>query len=135
MQQTELVEILDRVHGVRVLVLGDVMLDRFIYGSVARVSPEAPIPVLEVSRSVDSAGGAANVARNVASIGAGVILVGVVGNDVFAADLRSQIASSPNIDPQLIVDVSRPTTVKIRYVADGQQMLRADHEKRGSLSE
>jgi len=62
MRQKELIDILDRVHTVRVLVLGDVMLDRFVYGSVARVSPEAPIPVLEVSRSVDSAGGAANVA-------------------------------------------------------------------------
>jgi D-beta-D-heptose 7-phosphate kinase / D-beta-D-heptose 1-phosphate adenosyltransferase len=135
MQQNELIEILDRVHGVRVLVLGDVMLDRFVYGSVARVSPEAPIPVLEVSRSVDSAGGAANVARNVASIGANVTLVGVVGNDVWAADLREQIATSAAIDAQLIVDFERPTTVKTRYVADGQQMLRADREMRASLGE
>jgi D-beta-D-heptose 7-phosphate kinase/D-beta-D-heptose 1-phosphate adenosyltransferase len=135
MQQNELIEILDRVHGVRVLVLGDVMLDRFVYGSVARVSPEAPIPVLEVSRSVDSAGGAANVARNVASIGANVTLVGVVGNDVWAADLREQIATSAAIDAQLIVDFERPTTVKTRYVADGQQMLRADREMRTSLGE
>jgi D-beta-D-heptose 7-phosphate kinase / D-beta-D-heptose 1-phosphate adenosyltransferase len=135
MQQNELVEILDRVHNVRVLVLGDVMLDRFIYGSVARVSPEAPIPVLEVSRSVDSAGGAANVARNVASIGGNVTLVGVAGNDVWAADLRAQIATSANIDAQLIVDFDRPTTVKTRYVADGQQMLRADREMRSALSD
>ena len=135
MQQNELVEILDRVHDVRVLVLGDVMLDRFIYGSVARVSPEAPIPVLEVSRSVDSAGGAANVARNAASIGGNVTLVGVAGNDVWAADLRAQIATSANIDAQLIVDFDRPTTVKTRYVADGQQMLRADREMRSALSD
>jgi D-beta-D-heptose 7-phosphate kinase / D-beta-D-heptose 1-phosphate adenosyltransferase len=134
MLQRELIELLDRVHAVRVLVLGDLMLDRFIYGSVARVSPEAPIPVLEVSRSVDSAGGAANVARNVAAIGAGVTLIGVTGNDVWAADLREQIATSPNIDAQLIVDFDRPTTVKTRYVADGQQMLRADREMRASLS-
>jgi D-beta-D-heptose 7-phosphate kinase / D-beta-D-heptose 1-phosphate adenosyltransferase len=135
MQQNELVEILDRVHAVRVLVLGDVMLDRFVYGTVGRVSPEAPIPVLEVSRSVDSAGGAANVARNVASIGANVTLVGVVGNDVWAADLRAQIATSANIDAQLIVDFDRPTTVKTRYVANGQQMLRADREMRSVLSD
>jgi D-beta-D-heptose 7-phosphate kinase/D-beta-D-heptose 1-phosphate adenosyltransferase len=134
MQQNELIEILDKVHAVRVLVLGDVMLDRFVYGSVARVSPEAPIPVLEVTRSVDSAGGAANVARNVAAIGASVTLVGVTGNDVWAADLREQIASSPTVDAQLIVDFERPTTVKTRYVADGQQMLRADRELRSSLS-
>jgi D-beta-D-heptose 7-phosphate kinase / D-beta-D-heptose 1-phosphate adenosyltransferase len=135
MRQKELIEILDRVHAVRVLVLGDVMLDRFIYGSVARVSPEAPIPVLEVSRSVDSAGGAANVARNVAAIGANATLIGVIGNDAWAADLINQIASSPNVDAQLIVDADRPTTMKTRYVADGQQMLRADREFRTSLSD
>jgi D-beta-D-heptose 7-phosphate kinase / D-beta-D-heptose 1-phosphate adenosyltransferase len=134
MRQNELIEILDRVHAVRVLVLGDVMLDRFIYGSVARVSPEAPIPVLEVVRSVDSAGGAANVARNVSAIGASVILVGVTGNDPWASDLREQIATSATIDAQLVVDFERPTTVKTRYVADGQQMLRADRELRTPLS-
>jgi D-beta-D-heptose 7-phosphate kinase/D-beta-D-heptose 1-phosphate adenosyltransferase len=135
MQQNELVEILDRVHAVRVLVLGDVMLDRFVYGTVGRVSPEAPIPVLEVDRAVDSAGGAANVARNVGSIGAHSTLVGVVGDDAWGADLRTQIAASPNIDAQLIVDLSRPTTVKTRFVANGQQMLRADREMRSVFSD
>ena len=133
MRQKELIEILDKVHAVRVLVLGDVMLDRFIYGSVARVSPEAPIPVLDVARCVDSAGGAANVARNVAAIGGSVILIGVTGNDAWAADLKAQLVSSPSIDAQLIVDSGRPTTVKTRYVADGQQMLRADAEFRGAI--
>jgi len=135
MQLNELIGILDRVHAVRVLVLGDVMLDRFVYGSVARVSPEAPIPVLEVSRSLDSAGGAANVARNVASIGGHVTLIGVVGKDTWASDLQSELAASPTIDARLIVDAARPTTVKTRYVADGQQMLRADRELREPLSD
>jgi D-beta-D-heptose 7-phosphate kinase/D-beta-D-heptose 1-phosphate adenosyltransferase len=135
MRQNELIEILDRVHTVRVLVLGDVMLDRFVYGSVARVSPEAPIPVLEVARAVDSPGGAANVARNVAAIGASATLVGVIGDDPWAVDLKKQIASSPAIDAQLIVDFDRPTTLKTRFVADGQQMLRADREFRTPLSE
>jgi D-beta-D-heptose 7-phosphate kinase / D-beta-D-heptose 1-phosphate adenosyltransferase len=134
MRQNELIKLLDRVRGVRVLVLGDVMLDRFVYGSVTRVSPEAPIPVLEVLRSLDSGGGAANVARNVAAIGATVTLIGVTGNDPWAADLREQLATSPGIDAQLIVDFDRPTTVKTRYVADGQQILRADRELRASLS-
>jgi D-beta-D-heptose 7-phosphate kinase / D-beta-D-heptose 1-phosphate adenosyltransferase len=135
MRQKELIEILDRVHAVRVLVLGDVMLDRFVYGSVARVSPEAPIPILEVASALDSAGGAANVARNIASIGAMVTLIGVMGDDPWGADLKKQIASSPNIDPQLIVDTQRPTTLKTRFVADGQQMMRADRELRSALSE
>jgi D-beta-D-heptose 7-phosphate kinase/D-beta-D-heptose 1-phosphate adenosyltransferase len=135
MRQNELIEILDRVHAVRVLVLGDVMLDRFVYGSVARVSPEAPIAVLEVARTVDSAGGAANVARNVAAIGASATLIGVTGDDPWAADLKKEIAYSPTIDAHLIVDFERPTTVKTRYVADGQQMLRADREFRTPLSD
>jgi D-beta-D-heptose 7-phosphate kinase/D-beta-D-heptose 1-phosphate adenosyltransferase len=135
MQQKELIEILDRVHAVRVLVLGDVMLDRFVYGSVARISPEAPIPVLDVSRSMDSAGGAANVARNVAGLGASVTLIGVTGNDPWAADLRTELATSTTIDARLVVDQARPTTVKTRYVADGQQVMRADREVRAALSE
>ncbi len=134
MTDTSLLDVLASFARARVVVVGDVMLDRFVYGSVARVSPEAPIPVLEVTRSVDSAGGAANVARNVAAIGAGVTLVGVTGNDMWAADLRAQIATSPAIDARLIVDFERPTTVKTRYVADGQQMLRADRELRTALS-
>lgn len=135
MQQNELIAILDRAHAARILVLGDVMLDQFIYGSVARVSPEAPIPVLDVSHSRYSAGGAANVARNVASIGAQATLIGVAGADQWAEDLKAQIQSSPGIDAHLVIDSERPTTVKTRYVADGQQVLRADRELRDSLSE
>lgn len=111
------------------------MLDRFVYGSVARISPEAPIPVLEVSRSVDSLGGAANVARNVAGIGAGVTLIGVTGDDAWGSDLNAQIAACPTIEARLVVDGSRPTTMKTRYIADGQQVLRADREVRSALRE
>jgi D-beta-D-heptose 7-phosphate kinase / D-beta-D-heptose 1-phosphate adenosyltransferase len=135
MQQNELIAILDRAHAARILVLGDVMLDQFIYGSVARVSPEAPIPILDVSHTTHSAGGAANVARNVASIGAQATLIGVAGADQWAEDLKAQIQSSPGIDARLVIDSNRPTTVKTRYVADGQQVLRADRELRDSLSE
>ena len=135
MRQKELIDILEKGHAARVLVLGDVMLDRFVYGSVARVSPEAPIAVLEVSHSVDSAGGAANVARNIAAIGGSATLIGVTGNDDYAEDLKAQLALSPTIDTQFVVDSARPTTIKTRYVADGQQMLRADRESRAVLSE
>ena len=116
------------------LVLGDVMLDRFVYGSVERISPEAPIPVMSVERFTDMPGGAANVARNLAALGGGAILLGVVGDDVRAADLTTQLALSPTIEPHLITDASRPTTVKTRYIADGQQVMRADHESRQPLS-
>jgi len=86
-----------------------------------------------VTHSLDSAGGAANVARNVAGIGAKATLIGLIGDDEWASDLHVQIARSPLIDAQLIVDTARPTTVKTRYVADGQQVLRADREVRTSV--
>ncbi len=133
MQFEELFRILNGFHAARVLVLGDVMLDRFVYGSVERISPEAPIPVVNVERYLNMPGGAANVARNVAAMGARVILLGVVGEDMGAQDLRAQLASSPTIDARLIADSSRPTSVKTRYVADGQQVMRADQESRAAL--
>jgi D-beta-D-heptose 7-phosphate kinase/D-beta-D-heptose 1-phosphate adenosyltransferase len=134
MHYASLVELLSRFHSTRVLVLGDVMLDRFIYGTVERISPEAPVPVINVHRSADMPGGAANVARNIADLGAKAILLGVVGEDAFAEDLNRQLAASPTIRSRLIPDPSRPTSVKTRYVADGQQVLRADRETSSPLS-
>jgi D-beta-D-heptose 7-phosphate kinase / D-beta-D-heptose 1-phosphate adenosyltransferase len=134
MQFATLSGLLNGFHGARVLVLGDVMLDRFVYGSVERISPEAPIPVVNVERVVDMPGGAANVARNIAAMGAGAILLGVVGDDEWAAQLRLQLASLPTIDAHLVTDASRPTSVKTRYLADGQQVMRADRESRVALA-
>jgi D-beta-D-heptose 7-phosphate kinase/D-beta-D-heptose 1-phosphate adenosyltransferase len=135
MQRDTLLGLLNRFDAARVLVLGDVMLDRFVYGSVERISPEAPIPVMAVERFVDMPGGAANVARNLAAMGARTLLLGVTGSDVWAEDLRVQLASSATIEPHLVADPSRPTTVKTRYVADGQQVMRADRESRAPLAE
>ena len=115
------------VHG-RAAILGDVMLDRFIYGKVERISPEAPIPVLNIERETDMPGGAANVARNLSSLGARAVLVGIVGHDPWGAGLSSQLARLAGIGIHLVEDRSRPTTVKTRFVADGQQVLRADRE-------
>jgi D-beta-D-heptose 7-phosphate kinase / D-beta-D-heptose 1-phosphate adenosyltransferase len=134
MQYDTLVELLDEFHGAKVLVLGDVMLDRFVYGSVERISPEAPIPVMSVERSVDMCGGAANVVRNIASLGAQATLIGVVGQDMAAEDLRKQLHSLPTVKALLVADPSRPTTLKTRYVADRQQIIRADIESRAALS-
>jgi D-beta-D-heptose 7-phosphate kinase/D-beta-D-heptose 1-phosphate adenosyltransferase len=133
MKFESLIRLLNGFHAARVLVLGDVMLDRFVYGSVERISPEAPIPVVNVERVLDMPGGAANVARNIAAMGAHAIILGVVGDDAWAGDLRVQLASSATIDAHLIVDSSRPTSVKTRYVADGQQVMRADRESRNPL--
>ena len=133
MNALDLWDLLDSFHRTRVLVVGDVMVDRFIYGSVERISPEAPVPVMTISRTAAMPGGAANVARNVASLGAQVTLLGIVGRDAAAEELRAQIAALPTIRPELIVDASRPTTLKTRHVADRQQILRTDVENRAAL--
>jgi D-beta-D-heptose 7-phosphate kinase/D-beta-D-heptose 1-phosphate adenosyltransferase len=134
MSETGLLDLLDAFHRARVLVLGDVMLDRFIYGSVERISPEAPVPVMTVERTAAMPGGAANVARNVATLGGQALLIGVVGADGTAEELRSQLAALPTIRAELIADASRPTTVKTRHIADQQQILRADVETQAPLS-
>jgi D-beta-D-heptose 7-phosphate kinase / D-beta-D-heptose 1-phosphate adenosyltransferase len=128
MQFDSSLDLLKGFHGARVLVVGDLMLDRFVYGVVERISPEAPIPVVRVEHTVDMPGGAANVARNLADLGGRVILVGVVGVDEVAEDLRERLAAMPTIEARLVTDRTRPTSLKTRYVADGQQVMRADLE-------
>jgi D-beta-D-heptose 7-phosphate kinase / D-beta-D-heptose 1-phosphate adenosyltransferase len=134
MQYDTVVKLLNRFHSARVVVLGDVMLDRFVYGAVERISPEAPIPVVSVERTLDMPGGAANVARNVAALGAQCVLLGVVGRDAAADQLRRELARSPAIQTHLIADCARPTSLKTRYVADGQQVMRADWELKDAMS-
>jgi D-beta-D-heptose 7-phosphate kinase / D-beta-D-heptose 1-phosphate adenosyltransferase len=134
MQYDAVVKLLNRFHSARVLVLGDVMLDRYIYGTADRISPEAPIPVVSVQRTQDMPGGAANVARNVSALGAQCTLLGIVGADEDADQLRTELALSPAIRVQLISDAARPTSLKTRYVADGQQIMRADRELKDALS-
>ncbi len=129
-----LFDLLDSFHRRRILVLGDSMLDRFVYGSVERISPEAPIPVLTIERVDDMLGGAANVARNIATLGAQAVLVAVVGDDAAAGTLRGALAHIPSIEARLVVDATRPTTVKTRHIANRQQILRADSESRKSIT-
>ncbi len=113
-----------------VLCIGDLMLDEFVYGEVSRISPEAPAPVIAVQRSEINAGGAGNVARNIASLGARCIFVGLVGEDDAASTLKALLAREPAIDLQVVSDRTRPTTRKIRYVSEhfSTHMLRADWE-------
>ncbi|HEY7930512.1 MAG TPA: D-glycero-beta-D-manno-heptose-7-phosphate kinase [Steroidobacteraceae bacterium] len=134
MSALDLWDLLDSFHRTRVLVVGDLMVDRFIYGSVERISPEAPVPVMTIGRTAVMPGGAANVARNVATLGAQAVLLGVVGADAAADELRQQLASLPTIRPELIVDAARPTTLKTRHIADRQQILRTDMEDRAPLA-
>lgn len=114
--------------GLRIVVLGDVMLDTFVYGQCARISPEAPIPVLRHEREDIMLGGAGNVARNIAALGGMAVLIGLVGDDPAGKALHDRIAAEAGIEADLVSD-GRPTTQKTRFVAAQQQMLRLDTEK------
>ncbi len=124
----------DKLSGVRVLCIGDVMLDRFVSGHVKRISPESPVPVLSISGSQSFPGGAANVARNVASLGGSCTLVSVVGADAVARELQTSLQSIAGIRCDFTVSPDRPTTEKIRFVAQGQHMLRTDAEVTAAIS-
>ena len=112
----------------KVVCVGDVMLDRFVYGDVSRVSPEAPIPVCRVTNETAMLGGAGNVVRNLVSVGASVTFVSVIGDDDIARDVDVLLRDLAGVTRTLIAEKDRPTTSKIRYVAGGQQLLRADRE-------
>jgi D-glycero-beta-D-manno-heptose-7-phosphate kinase len=111
----------------KVLVVGDVMLDRYWFGEVERISPEAPVPVVKVGRMEDRPGGAANVARNVAALGAPTTLLSVIGSDEPGNSL-SQLMTESSVDASLHIDAAISTTVKLRVIGRQQQLLRIDFE-------
>jgi D-beta-D-heptose 7-phosphate kinase/D-beta-D-heptose 1-phosphate adenosyltransferase len=114
--------------GQRVLVLGDVMLDEFLWGKVARISPEAPVPVVEIQRESFHVGGAGNVARNVRALHGQAVLAGVIGEDHAARRIRAELREAGVEDSLVSSDSARPTTVKTRIIAHHQQVCRADRE-------
>jgi D-beta-D-heptose 7-phosphate kinase/D-beta-D-heptose 1-phosphate adenosyltransferase len=126
--------LLEAMRGVRVLVLGDAMLDEFLWGKVARISPEAPVPVVEVTGQSFHLGGAANVAGNLRALGGAAVLAGVVGDDG-AADRLREALDRAGVAAHLVVDGGRPTTLKTRIVAHSQQVVRADRERADDISE
>jgi D-beta-D-heptose 7-phosphate kinase/D-beta-D-heptose 1-phosphate adenosyltransferase len=113
-----------------VLCVGDLMLDEFVYGEVSRISPEAPAPVIAVQRSVVNVGGAGNVARNIAALGARCIFVGLIGEDEAGRTLKAELAKEGLVEALLVSDPARPTTRKVRFVSEhfSTHMLRADWE-------
>ena len=119
---------IERLSGARVLCVGDVMLDRFVYGGVQRISPEAPVPVVKAQDSQAMPGGAANVARNLVTLGAHCSLVTVAGADAAGSELEELLQKLPNLTWRTVTDRTRPTTVKTRFVAANQQILRVDDE-------
>ncbi len=122
-----------RLARASVLVVGDAMLDRYVYGEVSRVSPEAPVPILCVSREVAMPGGAGNVVRNLIALEAAVAFVSVVGDDQAGSDLTALIGGQQNVEPWLLVQGGRTTTLKTRYIAQGQHLIRADREQTMAL--
>ncbi len=126
--------LLASIRGASVIVVGDVMLDRFVQGEVSRVSAEAPIPVLAHSHESIMLGGAGNVARNIAALGGGATLVGLVGNDSPAEDIARLLRDEAGVLGAMVTDPDRPTTVKMRFSAAGQQLLRVDTEVVGPPS-
>lgn len=117
------------VAATRILVVGDVMLDRYWFGKVERISPEAPVPVVHVAKREDRLGGASNVARNIVSLGAHATLLGVVGRDE-AGEQINKLLREDGIDARLIEDQSIPTTLKMRVLGQQQQLLRIDFEQK-----
>lgn len=121
-------DLVSRFRGRRLVVFGDLMLDRYLWGRVERISPEAPVPVVSIDRESFSLGGAANVAHNLASLGAAPRLVGPIGDDASGRALAADLASRGVDVTGLVVDRSRRTTVKTRVIAHQQQVVRTDEE-------
>ncbi|MBI1777877.1 MAG: D-glycero-beta-D-manno-heptose-7-phosphate kinase [Proteobacteria bacterium] len=127
-ERSELAAKVPLLSNARLLCIGDVMLDRFVRGRVDRVSPEAPIPILVVDVEEAMLGGAGNVVRNLASLGASCCFVSVVGDDPAGREVTEMVGREPTVEAHLLVEPRRRTTIKMRYVAQGQQLLRADRE-------
>jgi D-beta-D-heptose 7-phosphate kinase / D-beta-D-heptose 1-phosphate adenosyltransferase len=128
MTDITLIDRIEAERAARILIVGDVMLDRFIYGSAERVSPEAPVPVLRFERESVMPGGAANVARNAVALGAQVELIGLLGADSSGAEFRALVSNQPGWRLNLVESKHRPTTTKSRLIADRQQIVRLDIE-------
>jgi rfaE bifunctional protein kinase chain/domain len=129
-------EILTSARGRRIVVLGDVMLDEFIWGDVTRISPEAPVPVVNIQRESTRLGGAANVLANITSLGAVANVIGVMGHDAAGEKLAAALRQQANDEARewLIVDEHRPTTIKTRIIAQHQMVVRADREHRAQVN-
>jgi D-beta-D-heptose 7-phosphate kinase/D-beta-D-heptose 1-phosphate adenosyltransferase len=134
---TDLSALAPRVSALKqvpVLCVGDVMLDQFVYGDVERISPEAPIPVLRVRREAAMLGGAGNVVRNLVSLGAVPHFVSLVGDDMAGREVTRLIGELAEVNPVLVVEQGRQTTIKTRFSAGSQQLLRADRETSSALT-
>ena len=134
LSQTKLESLSNAFSKARIAIIGDLMIDRYLFGSVSRFSPEAPVPILDIQRDELRLGGAANVANNIHTLGANALLIGVVGDDSKGKRVRIMLEEAGLSSEGVITDHDRPTTIKTRVIAGSQQMLRVDHEKKHPIS-
>ncbi len=134
MNKNDIVHLFQKIRGRRVLVVGDLMLDEFIWGTARRLAPEAPVPVVEVERETWKLGGAANVAANLRALGGVPTVLGVIGDDLSADLLKAEFKRNDLSDHGLLVDPDRPTTRKTRVMAHSHQVVRVDRERRRPVS-
>lgn len=128
-------KILNSFSGKKVLVFGDIMVDKYIWGSVNRISPEAPVPIVNISRESYTLGGATNVVNNIHALGGKVYLSGVVGNDDIGKTVFSEMGKKDINTDGIIIDNERPTTLKTRIIAHNQQVVRLDREKKDKVKD
>ncbi|MBW2357783.1 MAG: D-glycero-beta-D-manno-heptose-7-phosphate kinase [Deltaproteobacteria bacterium] len=126
-------EYIDRFPKARVLVIGDIIMDEYVWGDVSRISPEAPVPVVEVKRETKMLGGAANVINNMTTLGAKPILCGVIGKDITGEIILNNIQKMGLRTDGIVVEKDRPTSIKTRVVARNQQVVRFDRESRKDI--
>ncbi len=133
--EAKLRSITDRFADTRIMVVGDIMLDEYMWGDITRISPEAPVPVVAVDEITHRLGGASNVVQNLSSLGITPVLVSVIGEDANGKQLRAMLAENNCVNDSLCLSKSRPTSVKTRIVARQQQVVRADRESCDDLNE
>jgi D-beta-D-heptose 7-phosphate kinase/D-beta-D-heptose 1-phosphate adenosyltransferase len=128
-----LVKTIERFPHVKILVLGDLMVDHYVFGATTRISPEAPVPVVDVTSEIFKLGGSANVANNILSLGGSVFPTGIVGADKNGAWLINELTTRGSDISGILTDASRPTTTKMRILVGHQQLLRVDNESRADI--
>lgn len=134
MKREELNRLFGRLSQLNALVVGDLMIDAYFWGAVKRISPEAPVPVVEVNKKENRLGGAANVALNIQALGAQAHLLGIIGNDIYSETFQSLLDIHKLSGEGIVVDNSRPTTIKTRILGGNQQIIRVDEESTKSIS-
>jgi rfaE bifunctional protein kinase chain/domain len=129
----KLIKYVDRFAGATILVVGDIIMDEYIWGNVSRISPEAPVPVVDVRQETKMLGGAANVVNNIAALGGRAILCGVVGDDGTGKEIKEKVRALGFGTEGILIERDRPTTIKTRIVAQSQQVVRFDREGRNQI--